>query len=385
MKEKASALHANYIIDGVRQQLTPAELLDGCLAEGGGAPEEGNGGTLVDETLDPSPSAARFDERRIMEYLSMTVAAAGRPRPFPLVFPGGFTRSRIAKALLDAIWMKGHFRLEDLVLRARWKWDSKAIGNMAAFYASAEAAADHLDALGIGLSEYSFHEGEGGCRVSFKAGTSGKAGDPDEDAGSDEETDVAYESQQPVLKKNRCCPSTLQPDGDSWIIYLPFDSCGYRLGGSLLEESLGQTGHTFPEIGDAGYFKDCYEIVREMVEDGVLLSGATVGDGGLLTALKRMCSDRTGASVDISGIMNACHEDKSVRVLFGEIPGVLIQIRDPDYDYIDAEFLLQDIAYYPIGHPVPESGEIEVKAGGSNGIAGILQALLGSQASEGED
>ena len=83
--------------------------------------------------------------------------------------------------------------------------------------------------------------------------------------------------------------------------------------------------------------------------------------------------------------MNAYGETKSVRVLFSEVPGAIIQIKDSDYDYIDAEFLLQDIAYYPIGHTVTGSGEVNVKAGGSNGISSILQSLLNSQASEGED
>ena len=98
-----------------------------------------------------------------------------------------------------------------------------------------------------------------------------------------------------------------------------------------------------------------------------------------------MCGDDLGAKIDISGIMNAYDEDKSVRILFSEIPGALIQIKDIDYDYADAEFLLQDIAYYPIGHPVPGSGSIKVKSGRGGGISDILQSLLNSQASEGED
>ena len=83
--------------------------------------------------------------------------------------------------------------------------------------------------------------------------------------------------------------------------------------------------------------------------------------------------------------MNAYDEDKSVRVLFSEVPGALIQIKDIDYDYADAEFLLQDIAYYPIGHPVPGNGSIKVKSGRGGGISDILQSLLNRQASEGED
>ena len=188
-----------------------------------------------------------------------------------------------------------------------------------------------------------------------------------------------------MIRRQRAVSEFLVPDPESWLIFIPFDSCDLRLGYSLLTEAFGQNGDTFPEIGDADYFIDCFEILREFVEDGVVLAGATVTDGGLLTTLKRMCPEGTGASVDVSGIMNAYKEESSARVLFSEIPGALIQIKDIDYDYLDAEFLLQDIAYYPVGHPVPGSGKLKVKAGGNNGITDILQSLLNSQAPEGED
>ena len=69
-------------------------------------------------------------------------------------------------------------------------------------------------------------------------------------------------------------------------------------------------------------------------------------------------------------------------MLFGEVPGVVIQIADIDYDYVDAELLLQDIAYFPLGHPVPGTPGISVLSGG-NSITGILESLMNSL--EGED
>lgn len=390
MKGKTSALYSAYIIDGHRRQFTPAELLNGCLAEGASAPShEKNADTIVDETLDLSPSSLQFDEREIQDYLARTIAVRDKPRSCPLAFSGYFTKSRIAKALLDTLWMKGHFRLSDLALQARWRWNDRKLGNMAAFYTSVEDAVDYIDGLGIGLSAYSFNESVNDCQVAFKAGISGKSQDSDENGAEEQDTyftgNSPFGTEQPTLSKRRAQADLLSQDKDSWIIYVPFESCRYRLGGSILEETLGQAGNTFPEIGDADYFIDCYEVVRELIEDGIVTAGRTVGDGGLLTALKSMCTDRIGASVDVSGIMNANREDKSVRILFGEVPGALIQIKDIDYDYIDAEFLLQDVAYFPIGHPVPGSGDVNVKAGGDSGIAGILQSLLNSQASEGED
>lgn len=386
MKEKTSALHSKYIIDGVSRQLTPAEMLDDCLAskEGGHAHGDEAYEPIVDESTDPSPSLRHFQDHDINAYLAKVLPLCREPRPFPMSFPESFTKGRIAQTLLEAIWLNGHFKLGDLAIAAKWHWYSRPIGNMAAFYASVEATADYTDGLGICLSGYSFTENSRSCQVTFKVGASERSEDFDQDE-IFLPADAPFGSGHPFLGRHRALSDKLTADPDSWIIYIPFDSCDFRLGNSLLCDVLGQNGDNFPEIGDADYFIDCYEVVREFVEDKVAVSAITVSDGGLLTALKLMCSGDVGADIDISGIMNAYDEKDRVRILFSEIPGTVIQIKDADYDYVDAELLLQDIAYYPIGHPVPGSSYVKVKAAGVNGISSILQTLLGSQASEGED
>lgn len=390
MKEKTSALRSEYIIDGIPRRFTPADILDGCLDEEPEAPAKYmEYAPIVDESVDPCPAVDQFRSSDTQEYLSRVASLGGAPRNCPMAFPGEFTKSRIAKALLDTLWMKGHFRLGDLTLQAKWRWSPRQIGNMAAFYSSVEAAADYIDCLGISLSSYSFAESERVCQVSFKVAATQRPEEPDDEFDPEDEIDLPgnapFGSPHPMIGRRRAVADKLVSDPDSWLIFIPFDGCEFRLGESLLCQALGQNGDAFPEISDGDYFIDCFEVVREFVEDNVILSAITVGDGGLLPALKLMCREGVGASIDVSGIMNAYDEDKSIRVLFSEVPGALIQIKDIDYDYADAEFLLQDIAYYPIGHPVPGSGEIKVKAGRGGGISDILQALLSGQASEGED
>jgi hypothetical protein len=391
MKEKTSALHSEYIIDGIPRRFTPADILDGCLdKEPSGNNDYEEFEPIVDESVDPHPAEDQFRAQDFQEYLEGIHSMAGIQRNCPMAFPEEFAKGRIAKALLDTIWLKGHFRLSDLTLSAKWRWNTKPLGNMAAFYGSVEASADYIDSLGISLSSYSFSESDKVSQIAFKVSATDRPEDPDEEiAPEEEEIDLTgnspFGSPHPSIIRRRAVPDKLVADPDSWLIFIPFDSCEFRLGNSLLCDVYGQNGDTAPEIGDGDYFIDCFEIIREFVEDKVVLSGRTVSDGGLLSALKSMCGDDLGAKIDISGIMNAYDEDKSVRILFSEIPGALIQIKDIDYDYADAEFLLQDIAYYPIGHPVPGSGSIKVKSGRGGGISDILQSLLNSQASEGED
>ena len=88
--------------------------------------------------------------------------------------------------------------------------------------------------------------------------------------------------------------------------------------------------------------------------------------------------------IDIKGIMSSYQEDGRSRVLFGEVPGIIMQISDENYDYVDSQLLLQDIAYYPMGRPSTDHTGIKISEDRKNGVADILAALL-NQASEGED
>ena len=179
----------------------------------------------------------------------------------------------------------------------------------------------------------------------------------------------------------RKASASFQPEASDWIIYIPFDPCDFRLGGSTLAQAVGANPSTPADVADADYFMDCYEVLRELVEDGIVKAGVTVGDGGLMTALRAMTSAGTGADVSIREIAKSYGENLPVRILFSEVPGVLIQIADIDYDYVDAELILQDVVYFPIGHPVP--GHPEVKLTSRIEIPQILESLLNTL--EGED
>ena len=389
MTGKISPLWSEYVIDGSSPLLPPGQMLQECLSLDAEAPARPGGPfePVVDEVVDPAPSSNSYDPSLTMDYLSRTSRMKKARRAFQLFFPGPFTRSRIAAALSETLWLRGHFRLQDICLKAEWKWNPSVLGNMAAFWNSAEATADYVDSLGVPLSGFSYSETSDACRVSFDAtlGAGRSETDPDQDVEEDDGTEeTASEPSGVYMGKSRSCPLRLVPDPESWIVYIPFDSCDYRLGGSLLAESFGTAGSVFPEIQDADYFVDCFEVVRELVEDKVILSGASVGDGGLLTALNSMCGGRVGARIDVGDVMRASGEKGIVRVLFGEVPGVIIQIRDIDYDYLDAELLLQDVVWYPLGHP-DSDGSLTICNNSSSGIAGILQSLMSSQAPEGED
>ncbi len=388
MKENESALYSRYVIDGLLGEATPAELLNECMEY----PFDdelltGNFKDIVDETIEPPLSASTYDDSKTDELLAMTTAGAGAERSFRMLYPDHFTRLQIAQALISRIWSKGHFRLGDLRLWAQWDWNTRPIGNMAAFYTSISEASDYMYSLGVDLSDYIFIESDETSRARFYAWLP--------EADMEEHDDISeaphhpalfkapYESSHPWISEERQCPRTLVNDMDSQLIYIPFDTCQFKLGGSLLDELSERAGGAAPNIKDPDYFIDCYEVVRELVEDGVVMAGMTVGDGGLATAANMMCSD-TGIDLEIGGLMSSYQEADKVKVLFGEIPGVLLQVSDYEHDYLDSQLTLQDVAYYPVGRPTDGHKGVKVTQSSKGGVAGILASLL-AQATEGED
>ena len=375
MSGKTDLLNSHYIIDGAQMPYSPGMMLRECMAEPPALPQE-EAAVLADERKDPAPNHHHYDESKIDSY-AQKVEALPR-REFPISFAGPYSAGKVAQGLLDAIWMGGHFRLPDLSLKADWKWNAKEIGLPAAFYDSVEKACGYIDALGIKIDKYSLTSGA--PAVSFKAATVAEM--EDEDVSEEESLlrDLPYRTVNPRMTRRRKVSASLTPEAKDWILYIPFDPCDFRLGGSALSQALGTSPSTAPDIEDADYFMDCYEVVRELVEDGIVKAGVTVGDGGLLTALRSMAGT-TGADVSIQDICKAYSEEKPLRVLFGEVPGVLIQIADIDYDYVDAELILQDVVYFPIGHPVP--GKPGVTLTHKVEIPQILESLLNTL--EGED
>ena len=391
MKENESALYSRYVIDGIMGEASPAELLNECMEY----PFEdefftGKFADIVDETIEPPLSASTYDSSQTDELLEMTAKAAGTERSFRMLYPDHFTRLQIAQALISRIWSKGHFRLGNLRLWAQWDWNTRPVGNMAAFYSSISEASDYIYSLGVGLTDYIFIESDEDSRARFYAWLPEEVNEDDDlHEGIREESHhtalfkAPYESSDPWISEERQCPRNMICDKNSQLIFIPFDTCPFKLGGSLLDEVSGRAGGAAPNIKDPDYFIDCYEVVRELVEDGVVLSGMSVGDGGLATAVRIMAQD-CGIDLEIGGLMSSYQETDRTKVLFGEVPGVLLQVSDYEYDYLDSQLTLQDVAYYPVGRPTDQHKNLNIKQSSKGGVANILASLL-AQATEGED
>lgn len=366
-----SVFNAGFVIDGLAMDSTPAELLEECLEPGYGLPTEPADVPVIDETIDPTPLPLTFEIGKMAAYISRIGMSRGS---FPVRYPIFGTRRQIAHALTETLWRKGSYKLGNLCLDLDWKWNSAGMGNLAAFYESARQASQYIFDLGLRMRRCSFKEADV-CTLEVGIETRQR---PQDELLEDGPHEIS-------LQEGRICPPEVSPDPSSWIIYIPFDTCALRLGASALSAIAGNGSDTALDLSDPDYFMDCYEVVREMVEDGVVTSGVSVGRGGLVCAAASLCG-KTGLSLDLSGISSDSGERSTARILFSEVPGALIQVRDADYDYIDSQFLLQDIAYYPVGHPSGRPGTIDIRQSSRPAVAGILESLIRSQeTSEGED
>lgn len=375
MSKKTSALASGYIIDGQKMDATPEQILSALGAVSSDPLPEGEFDDIIDEPKDPSPIYVKPAPMALERYAEATASEVRRS--FPLPYCGPLSRLAVAKAVLDVLFRSGSFKLGDLSVNALWEWDEGRIGSSAAFYDSVSNVAETVEALGIRMGVYSYRSSDSiRLKITAEVSPKSKASDGLFDDG-------ASAVPAPDMGEGRRCPEKALGTPGNWLIYIPFDTGRYYLGGSLFSQALNFQGGKSPGFADPDYFIDSYEVVRELVEDGIARSGVAVGEGGLMTALGKIAGGKA-LEADISAIMRAGGEEDSLKILFGEIPGALIEIKDFDFDYVDVELLLQDVAYYPIGRFSGADGPLKINTAGSPGIQGILQALLDG-ASEGED
>ncbi|MFO7575010.1 MAG: phosphoribosylformylglycinamidine synthase subunit PurQ, partial [Bacteroidales bacterium] len=95
------------------------------------------------------------------------------------------------------------------------------------------------------------------------------------------------------------------------------------------------------------------------ISKGMIIAGHDISAGGLITTLLEMCFSNTTGGLAIN--LESKGEDDTVKLLFSQNPGVVIQVAD---EASVEEFLLErGISCFLIGHPVSER-KIFLKNGG---------------------
>jgi len=133
----------------------------------------------------------------------------------------------------------------------------------------------------------------------------------------------------------------------SALVYIDMARDDFKLGGSSFAQYKNRLGTAAPTVTDPGYFVKAFNLLQNLVEEGIILAGHDISAGGLVTTLLEMCfaNSTGGLEVDISGIPG-----ETGAILFSEKPGVVIQVDDPHI--ISALLEKEGILHHIIGRPI---------------------------------
>lgn len=241
----------------------------------------------------------------------------------------------IAEALTNIIWAPLTDKLKSVSLSANWMWPCKNQGEDTRLYAAVKAASDFAIALGINIPTgkdslsmtQKYHD-----QVVYSPGTViiSAAG----------EIDDIRKIVEPVIVN----------DPYTSLLYIDMSRDGFKPGGSSFAQVLNRMGDEVPTVTDPGYFKVVFDTIQDLILKGKILSGHDISAGGMLITLLEMCFSNTSGGITVN--LTAINENDTIKILFSQNPGIIIQVKDEDEV---AEILLESgISYFSVGHPVKE-------------------------------
>jgi phosphoribosylformylglycinamidine synthase len=246
-----------------------------------------------------------------------------------LINPVAGSRNAITEALTNIVWAPLKDGLQSVSLSANWMWPCKNEGEDARLYEAVEAVSEFAIDLGINVP-------------TGKDSLSMKQKYPDGDviapgtviisaAGNCNDISNVVE---PVFQKNA---------GSIYYINISQDS--FKLGGSAFAQILNKIGNDAPTVKNASYVKTVFNTLQKLIKDKQIVAGHDVASGGLITTLLELCfaDNNLGAELDLTALA----EKDSLKLLFAENAGIVIQAKDAS---IESVFSEANIDFFNIGN-----------------------------------
>jgi phosphoribosylformylglycinamidine synthase len=216
----------------------------------------------------------------------------------------------IAEALTNIVWAPLKEGLKSVSLSANWMWPCKNPGEDARLYDAVEAASKFAIELGINIPT-----GKDSLSMTQKYPDSSKVIAPGT---------VIISAAAEVNDFRKVTEPVLKSVPDTVLLYIPFTSGDFCLGGSSFAQSLNRLGNDTPKITDTARFISAFNLLQKLVQTEQILAGHDVSSGGLITTLLEMCfaSNSIGIEANISNL----GKQDSIRKLFSEQPAVVVQV-----------------------------------------------------------
>ncbi|MEI7501431.1 MAG: phosphoribosylformylglycinamidine synthase, partial [Bacteroidota bacterium] len=229
-----------------------------------------------------------------------------------MVDPIAGSRLSIAEALTNIIWAPLAHGLKGVSLSANWMWPCKNSGEDARLYAAVKAVSDFAIELGIniptGKDSLSMTQKYPGGKMVFSPGT------------------VIITAVAEVSDVKKVIGPVLINEPGSHLLYIDFSRGMMKLGGSSFAQVVNAIGTEVPSVSSSEYFIRAFNLVQELIGEGLILSGHDISAGGLITTLLEMNFANEGFGIDAD--LTSLKERDILKVLFSENPGIVIQVKN---------------------------------------------------------
>lgn len=252
-----------------------------------------------------------------------------------LIDPAAGSVLSIAEALTNIIWAPLADGLESVSLSANWMWPCRNPGEDARLYSAVSAAGEFAQELGIniptGKDSLSMTQ-KYSDQIVYSPGT------------------VIISAAGEISDIRRIVEPVIVNDPETSLLYIDLSRDAFKAGGSSLAQVLNMLGNEAPTVKDPEYFRDTFNVIQKLINDGKILSGHDISAGGMLTTLLEMCFSNTEGGITVN--LTELDEQDTVGILFSQNPGIIVQVKD---EQEIAEVLLENgIIYCSIGHPIAE-------------------------------
>ncbi|MDP2114418.1 MAG: phosphoribosylformylglycinamidine synthase subunit PurQ, partial [Bacteroidota bacterium] len=238
----------------------------------------------------------------------------------------------IAESLTNLVWAPLSDQLKGVSLSANWMWPAKNEGENARIYKAVKAASDFACELGINIPT-----GKDSMSMTqkYKDGVVYSPGT------------VIISASAEVSDVKKVVEPVLINDPNSSIYFVDFSKMNRCLGGSAFSHIINKLGNEAPSVADSKYFAATFNAIQDCIENKNILAGHDISSGGLITTLLEMCfaDNYSGMILDLSGI----GETDSVKVLFSENPGLVVQVAD--VDAFEGKLNAAGVGFILIGKP----------------------------------
>ncbi len=146
---------------------------------------------------------------------------------------------------------------------------------------------------------------------------------------------------------------------DSSLLLIDLGKGQARLGGSALTQVYKSLTDEAPDLSTSSLLANFYAAMQDLVSNETLLAYHDRGDGGLIaTLVEMMFTSHVGLNINISTSMDAILsrgynlKDATVRALFNEELGAVIQVANKDLNAVNALFAQYNLsdAVHVLGH-----------------------------------